>query len=169
MQGTGLRTEILREVPGLVAKMQMFPGPSQLWFLRTTACLNLSVAQQLADAFDTACPTPSTTTQGQIHQMFINWLMGAELSGTDKAAVVAAWEAMDTNGFRWAQSAEGVPLSVKLLLRERGVMPGIAEREAIELSGQITTHADVPGASDHPVEYASRCGICIAAKRQGVR
>jgi hypothetical protein len=53
-----------------------------------------------------------------MHRMFTGWLMSGELSGSDKAAVVAAWEAMDTNGYRSVLADDSVPLEMRLLLRD---------------------------------------------------
>ncbi len=70
------------------------------------------------------------------------------------------------------ESDPRIPLNVRLLIkdgREGTLQRPEPQAEAVELSGELTSHADVPGASDHPVEYANRCGFCIRATRQGVR
>jgi hypothetical protein len=53
-----------------------------------------------------------------MHTIVIGWLASPQLSAEDKAAVVAAWQRMVSAGVNWAMSSEGVPLEVKLLLRE---------------------------------------------------
>jgi hypothetical protein len=102
----------------------------------------------------------------------IGWLNSSAFTIDDKRAITAGWLCRDITGAADAESNPHLPLAVRLLIkdgREGTLQRPEPEAKAVELSGQMTSHADVPNGVDHPIEYANRCGICLQATRQGVR
>jgi hypothetical protein len=96
----------------------------------------------------------------------VGWLNSSAFSMADKRAMVSAWLCRDITGAADAESNPHLPLAVRLLVkegREGRLQRPEPEAQDVELSGELTSHADVPNATDHPVEYANKCGLCIRA------